>query len=805
MFEKICVVTDDSAHAALAERAAAELSAALGAELVVSRRERNGHHGDRAWRLARALGRSVDDRTPAPRRFQKLVEELGASDCDLVVIGARADGDGAGDNLGATCERVLRRARKDVLVVKDSSPPESGNIAVCIDGSPRSYAGLMAAIELGKATGRSVECVAVYDPYLHYTLFNGIVNVLTREAEAVFKFKDQEKLHEEIIDTGLAKIYQAHLEVARQLGREQGVDLKITLLDGKAFEKVLKLVRATRPWLLVMGRIGVHSGDEMDIGATSENLLRMAPCNVLVTSTKYVPRVDIQAEESVEWTPDAKKIMERVPSWVRGVATTSILRWAIERGHSVITAKVINSAMGDLLPPGAAQAMGYVAEEVAIQKDNLEVGNTYLCGRCGYAAKDFRPVTCPVCKEAGAQFEEINRETLQSLGRLKEGALEVEETFDGRKLTWTGEAKEVLRRVPSGYQRRRSKARIEKTARVRGLDTVTRDFALDIVQQDLAETSYLTPRGEALAIEVKAEEKSDDLVVRPRDGSPLPWTDAAWARIGRVPVGFMRDATRGKVEEFAAAKGVTEVNLALCEEGIAEGRRMMAEMISHYGKDKGKVRDAVVGKAAAPAWTGEAEKKVEEAVDRTTAAGKFSPERAEQLARGVAETRAAEKNMEDISQAFMARLGKQLGYGHPLSELTTEHQFTWTPEALARLETVPSFCREMAKWRVEWTAVKKDLGRVITPEIMDIKFGMWGEVSGEILEKQGQGLEWAPETLARLEKIPDFVRGQVIQSVEGNAHLWGVERVDNSVLDQVIQKWIETGDFHEGKYGYKAR
>jgi hypothetical protein len=28
---------------------------------------------------------------------------------------------------------------------------------------------------------------------------------------------------------------------------------------------------------------------------------------------------------------EAKKIMERVPSWVRGVATTSILRWAIAR------------------------------------------------------------------------------------------------------------------------------------------------------------------------------------------------------------------------------------------------------------------------------------------------------------------------------------------------------------------------------------------------------------------------------------------------------------------------------------------
>ena len=42
--------------------------------------------------------------------------------------------------------------------------------------------------------------------------------------------------------------------------------------------------------------------------------------------------------------------------------------------------------------------------------------------------------------------------------------------------------------------------------------------------------------------------------------------------------------TREKVEQFAGRTGVADVNLSLCEEGIAEGRRMMAEMIGSYGK-----------------------------------------------------------------------------------------------------------------------------------------------------------------------------------------------------------------------------
>ena len=122
-----------------------------------------------------------------------------------------------------------------------------------------------------------VEAVGVYDPFLHYVMFNGIVGVLSEKAAKVFKFKEQEALHEEIIDTGLAKIYQSHLEVARRVAAEAGLDLKITLLPGKAYEKMLHYVRDRKPWLLVLGRIGVHSDDTMDIGSNAENLLRLAP------------------------------------------------------------------------------------------------------------------------------------------------------------------------------------------------------------------------------------------------------------------------------------------------------------------------------------------------------------------------------------------------------------------------------------------------------------------------------------------------------------------------------------------------
>src|SRR5438270_181317 len=131
-----------------------------------------------------------------------------------------------------------------------------------------------------------------------------ITGVLNEEAGKVFRFKEQEKLHEEIIDSGLAKIYQAHLDIGREIAQAEGQDIKTTLLDGKAFEKVLQYVRRENPWMLVMGRIGVHSDDDMDIGSNTENLLRMVDCHVMISNKKYVPPIDQQAEYTIAWTEE---------------------------------------------------------------------------------------------------------------------------------------------------------------------------------------------------------------------------------------------------------------------------------------------------------------------------------------------------------------------------------------------------------------------------------------------------------------------------------------------------------------------
>src|SRR5512141_1006288 len=120
----------------------------------------------------------------------------------------------------------------------------------------------MTGLALGKAFNMPVEAISAFDPYFHYAAFHSISGVLNEEAGKVFRFKEQEKLHEEVIDSGLAKIYQSHLEVCQKIAETEGVKIKTSLLDGKPFEKVLQYVKKERPWLLVVGRIGVHSDEE---------------------------------------------------------------------------------------------------------------------------------------------------------------------------------------------------------------------------------------------------------------------------------------------------------------------------------------------------------------------------------------------------------------------------------------------------------------------------------------------------------------------------------------------------------------
>ena len=184
------------------------------------------------------------------KNYLEIVKDIEANGYDLVVMGVLGLGAVKNSLIGSVCERVMRRIDRDLIIVKKEET--TGKYLVAIDGSPNSFAGLMSAIALAKNENIEIEAVAAFDPDYHYTAFKSIESVLSEEAGKIFKFKEQEKLHEEIIDKGLAKIYQDHLITASELAKEKGVEIKTSLLSGKPFEEILKYVEKEPPALLFM-------------------------------------------------------------------------------------------------------------------------------------------------------------------------------------------------------------------------------------------------------------------------------------------------------------------------------------------------------------------------------------------------------------------------------------------------------------------------------------------------------------------------------------------------------------------------
>lgn len=531
------------------------------------------------------------------KNWECLVNDIEASDYDLVILGALGTGAVKHSTLGSVCERLVRRVRRDVLVIKDPRPlEEQGDLVVAaIDGSPQSFAGLLSAFELAKARGGAAaetHAVAVYDPYLHYTVFNGIVDVLSEKASKIFRFKDQEQLHEDIIDTGLAKIYQSHLEIAGRIAKEKETGLKTVLKDGKAFEKVRHYVEQTKPWLLVAGRVGVHNGD-LDIGSNSENLLRLAACNVLLVSRKHVPPIDVKAEASMLWTQEAQERFTRVPESVRGIAKTAVHRYAMERGHSIISNDIITEVM-NIFMPKTAQRLQEVA--LALAKDKIsrlqsdDDGAVYVCSRCGKVVRGIKPVVCTVCNAAADAFGLIEKKDVDALARA-EGGVEEDSTFDGVIVKWTIEARQRISAVKDGYIRRRAKAQLEKTARTRKLPAIDSALVDEVLGRDVKdpEAEMVTPHvgftnelPSPMPVPAKWSKEQTTAALPGNGQARYQWTDDAAARINRVPSGFMRDNTRQKIEEHAAELGADLITLEIAEIGIERAKAVMAQMIAAY-------------------------------------------------------------------------------------------------------------------------------------------------------------------------------------------------------------------------------
>lgn len=540
---------------------------------------------DQVDRACAAAGLRFARRALEGKNYRHLARETNGGNYDLLVLGALGLGAVAGSRLGTVCERVVRRAEIDTLVIK--SPARSiaeGPVAVAIDGSARAYGGLLTALSLAREWQTPLHVVSAFDPYFHYVAFNRVAAVLSEEAGKAFRFKEQERLHEEIIDSGLAKIYAGHLQIARDIAADYAIRIETRLLDGKPHDAIGRYLLDLRPSLLVIGKLGIHADPELDIGGNAENLLRNAPCAVLLSQREFRPSMERLAEVTVSWTREAQDRLQRAPSFVRNMARMAILRYAQERGHTVITERIVEEATAALMPGRAGQATAeIIAAHVAGEPGRVEATTMEWseAARARLVEIDDPSLRDNVRlrAEKKARAERAIAVTPAHVAVFLDGATapraaepeRVPASSNGR-LHWEAGALARLARVPEGSMRDASRRRIESHARQQGADIVT----LALAESGLAMAR--TAMAEEMAVDGSEADapktpqskcpfsKMASPVSPEKTAAPGPvWTAEAAARLHAVPAGFCRTLTERAVETLASQNNLHQVDVAFVE------------------------------------------------------------------------------------------------------------------------------------------------------------------------------------------------------------------------------------------------
>ncbi len=135
-----------------------------------------------------------------------------------------------------------------------------GTIVVANDGSEGGFKALELACELAKRHRAALHMISVEEMPTFPTSIDEILEIQQLE---------DHKFHDVLMR-------------ARKVARAKQVKLKTDVIAGHAVAAIVNYVRARKADLLIVGFMGHSALYERIIGSTSDRLVRLAPCPVLV-------------------------------------------------------------------------------------------------------------------------------------------------------------------------------------------------------------------------------------------------------------------------------------------------------------------------------------------------------------------------------------------------------------------------------------------------------------------------------------------------------------------------------------------
>jgi len=214
----------------------------------------------------RECGRDAASRVMVGPLLDSLVEA--AADADLLVIGAHGQHPVRDIAIGSTAERLLRKRRRAVLVVRAAAARPYQRVLVPVDFSRHAMPALRAAATIAPDAQLDV---------LH-----------------VFEVPFEGKLRRAgVPDAELVRLrQQARAEAVEGLGRlvrESGVDparIGRSIVHGYAPRVIIDAARTRDADLIVIGKHGESLAADLLLGSVTLHVLGEARCDVLVVSAR---------------------------------------------------------------------------------------------------------------------------------------------------------------------------------------------------------------------------------------------------------------------------------------------------------------------------------------------------------------------------------------------------------------------------------------------------------------------------------------------------------------------------------------
>jgi nucleotide-binding universal stress UspA family protein len=243
-------------------RLVAEMPAELGQRLLDAARE---EMRELAASLHEHHGIAANARVVAGPLLRELESCADALPADLIVFGARGASFMRHLLLGSTAERMVSRATRPMLVVKQAAHERYRTLLIPVDFSPASLASVRNARAV--APGAELVLLHVFDvPFEGQLQFAGIDQDVIRHYRIAAQLEATEKLKTLCDEAGLSQR-----------------STRLIVLHGDPSLRIIEQEQEQDCDLIVMGRQGEKDIEDLLLGSVTRQVLAGSQCDVLIS------------------------------------------------------------------------------------------------------------------------------------------------------------------------------------------------------------------------------------------------------------------------------------------------------------------------------------------------------------------------------------------------------------------------------------------------------------------------------------------------------------------------------------------